>query len=277
MVVIDEASQCDIASALPMIYRAKSAVIIGDPLQLPHITSVQEHEQDFVIDQLGLSHSKYNYVSNSLFNHSEWLSNRSGMESQFLDEHYRCHPDIVNFSNHYFYKLKAGQELTIRTKAEDFKFGVPGLHWVDVIGQSQKRNENTAEVAKCIQLATKLAQQFPDASIGIVTPFKHQKQALQSALNQLPNRESIVCDTVHQFQGDEKDIMILSLVVTEESRDSLSNFINIYSPFILNVAITRARSAMYIVGNKDYCKRLRNAHVNSLLSNLASYSEQFMN
>jgi hypothetical protein len=277
LLVIDEASQCDIASALPLLYRAKRAVIIGDPLQLPHITSVKKFEQQYVLEKLELPTSNYNYVNNSLFALADSISNISGLESEFLEEHYRCHPDIIGFSNYYFYNLIAGQGLTIRTKKEDFQYGNPGIHWIDVRGaMHDTRNVNQLEVQKCVSLAQTLALQHPDASIGIVTPFNHQKQAVLQAISDLPEETNIVCDTVHRFQGDEKDIMIMSLVVTENCRPTLPRFINRYSPYLLNVGITRARSALYIVGNKEYCLSLIDEHGRSLLANLA-YHEMSVN
>lgn len=275
LVVIDEASQCDIASALPLLYRAKSAVIIGDPLQLPHITSVAKHEQDFVLEKLGLDKAILNYVNNSLFNHADSLGIRSGLNSAFLEEHFRCHPDIINFSNKYYYLPKAGHELDIKTTKEQFVFGNPGMNWVHTIGQvDTTKNVNALEVENCISLVKKLREENPKASIGIITPFKHQKEAIIKELNRVPGTQDILCDTVHKFQGDEKDIILFSLVVSTNARPSLINFINLYSPYIINVAVTRARSALYIIGNKSFCKSLQdNQQRKTLLSNLAYYAD----
>ncbi|MCG9793313.1 AAA domain-containing protein [Flavobacterium algicola] len=279
LVVIDEASQCDVASALPLLYRAKSAVIIGDPLQLPHITSVAKHEQDFVLEKLGLDKAILNYVNNSLFNHADSLGIRSGLKSAFLEEHFRCHPDIINFSNKYYYLPKAGHELDIKTTKEQFIFGNPGMNWVHTIGQlDTTKNVNALEVENCISLVKKLREENPKASIGIITPFKHQKEAIIRELNRVPNTQDILCDTVHKFQGDEKDIILFSLVVSTNARPSLINFINLLSPYIINVAVTRARSALYIIGNKRFCKSLQdNQRGKSLLSNLAYYADTVAN
>lgn len=55
LLVIDEASQSDISSSLPLIYRAHRVVILGDPLQLPHITSIKDTEQDFIANELSIA------------------------------------------------------------------------------------------------------------------------------------------------------------------------------------------------------------------------------
>lgn len=279
LLVIDEASQCDVTSALPLIYRAKKVVIIGDSLQLPHITSIKKHEQQFVLEKLNLSRTKYNYIENSLFEKAKSVANLSLLESSFLNEHYRCHPQIIDFSNHHFYLAKAGHSLDIKTNAHDFVLGKPGFNWENVIGRMEDgRNVNKAEIQKCVTLAKSLSQDYPNASIGIATPFKHQKEELNKAIKDLNLGENVTCDVIHNFQGDEKDIIILSLVVTTNCKSSLPRFINEYSPYLLNVAVTRAKSALYVVGNKQYCNLLTIGNgQKSLLANLANYDEILKN
>jgi len=272
LLVIDEASQCDIASALPMIYRSKRVVIIGDPLQLKHITSVQRHEEKYIIEGLALEKQQLDYVSKSLFDYSFALSNKSTLEGIFLDEHYRCHPEIINFSNTNFYERRLGQSMKIHTASKVFKYGKLGMNWVNVNGSMhESKNINVAEVNKCVDLANSLANQYPDASIGIITPFKDQHKAISEKLPQAV-KERVKPDTVHRYQGDEKDIIILSLVVTDNSPSSKARFIN-SNDYLLNVAITRARSSLYIVGDYDYCTSLRDNKIRTPLSLLADYAK----
>lgn len=272
LLVIDEASQCDIASALPMIYRAKRVVIIGDPLQLKHITSVQRYEERYTIEGLDLAEIQLGYVDKSLYDFSFSLVNKSALESVFLDEHYRCHPEIINFSNTHFYLRRLGQSMTIRTTAESFQFGKPGMNWVNSNGvMHEGKNINISEVNKCVDLVYALIEQFPDASIGIITPFKDQYIAISEKLLQQV-KDKVKPDTVHRYQGDEKDIIILSLVVSENSPASKARYIN-SKDYLLNVAITRARSSLYIVGDINYCVKLRDNRIRTPLSLLANYVE----
>ena len=67
-------------------------------------------------------------------------------------------------------------------------------------------------------------------------------------------RSKIIADTVHKFQGDEKDVMIYSLVVTSNSPSSKIHWIDNSVPNLVNVAVTRARNTLYIVGNKEYIR-----------------------
>lgn len=271
LLIIDEASQCDIASAIPLIYRTKNVVVIGDPLQLTHITNIQKEEEQFIIDQLNLNNNNLNYIEKSLWDYCFSLANRSGYESVILNEHYRCHPDIIRFSNIHFYGPKLGQTLEIRTRPEDFKFDEGGIVWINVEGQvHERRNENIAEASKSKELANDLVNRYPDASIGIVTPFRHQYEYIFEIIdNNL--RSKIKVDTVHKYQGDEKDIIIFSLVVTSGCRPSLHHFINYSAPYLLNVAVTRAKSTLYIIGDFDFCVNLMDENGPTLLSKLAKY------
>ncbi|NVJ46475.1 MAG: AAA family ATPase [Cytophagia bacterium] len=272
MVVIDEASQSDIATALPLIYRAKKVVIIGDPLQLRHITSVNKHEQAYAVDSLGLVDIQPDYSNSSLYDIGHKTSLKLKIHSVFLNDHYRCHPEIIDFSNREFYIAKLGQSLIIKTSIKERNFGDPGLTWIHVKGEMEgKLNVNQAEINRCLKLAKDLKIKYPKASIGVITPFKDQKNRLQTAFFQ-EFQTSIIADTVHRFQGDERDIIILSLVATDDAPDSKANFIN-NNPELINVAVSRAKSALYIVGNHSYCKNTMERDKQAPLSLLARYAE----
>ncbi len=269
LLIIDEASQCDVASVLPLIYRCKRLVVLGDPLQLQHITSVNKFEQEYALDKLELSKKDFNYIKQSFFDKSEKVSNENQLEQAFLKEHYRCHPDIIKFSNDNFYLPKAGQELVINTNKNHLKYSEIGFNWIDVNGKVEdSKNINLQEIQVCCDLVDNLREKYPKASIGITTPFKDQKNKLIESIKV----ENVTIDTVHGFQGDEKDIMIFSLVVTNNSKASLANFINFYSSYLLNVAITRAKSGLFIVGNHNYCENLLdNNRQKTLLAKLTEH------
>lgn len=271
MVVIDEASQCDIASALPLALRAKQLVVIGDPLQLKHISKVQGYEEKYILNCLNIDNNlRLNYVKESLYDYCYNLSIISKSKSVLLKEHFRCHPEIITYSNKSFYGPKLGQELDIKTQATDYLIEPMGLKWIDTVGpQHLTRNSNQTEVDKAVELACQLADKHTGISIGITTPFTHQAKDLNEAI---PERykKRIKADTVHKFQGDEKDIMIISLVITKNSAPRKAEWINFKVPYLINVAVTRARNTLYIVGDKKYCKTLP---ANSPVGFLVRYAE----
>ena len=117
LVIVDEASQCDVASALPLLYRGKRAIVCGDPKQLRHLSFLREDRQAALASQHGLSasqRSQWNYRTHSLLD----VVN-GALPSQddvvLLDEHYRSLPQIIEFSNRRFY----GQALRVMTRRPD--------------------------------------------------------------------------------------------------------------------------------------------------------------
>lgn len=276
LLVIDEASQCDIASALPLIYRAKKVVVIGDPLQLKHITKVSKDEQEYLKERLNLT-IPLDFVDSSLYDHCYTIAGSSGLKTVFLDEHYRCHPEIIGFSNEYFYPT-IGQEMSIKTNVSGLRYGDKGMNWINVSGQMHtKRNINSAEANRCIDLLRRLTVEFPEASIGIITPFNHQYEEIFSLLpGDIKEDESkdVSVMTVHKSQGIEKDIVIFSPVLASGATRGKVWFLN-NNAYLINVALTRAKSSLYIVGDHDFCKTRKNdIGLDTPLSQLAKYCDR---
>ncbi len=277
MVVVDEASQCDIASAIPLILRTKQLVVIGDPMQLRHISQVNDFEEALIKEHLLISNCAFlNYNSKSLWDYCKDLLALTSAPNNvpiMIDRHYRCHPHIIGYSNETFYTRVLGSQLKVCTSDSQFKLKPNGIIWIDVQGQQKADNinVNTEEVLKCIDIATKLATEHNNISIGIVTPFKNQAEQLNTKIP-IKLRERIIADTVHKFQGDEKDVIIYSLVVTDNSPSSKIHWIDNSVPNLVNVAVTRARNTLYIVGNKEYVKN--NSSVSRPLGKLVQYIER---
>lgn len=266
MVIIDEASQCDIASALPLIMRTKQLVVIGDPMQLRHISSVKVEEEQSIKQKLGLQNSSYlRYAECSLYDYcKDYIGNSSSGQSvpYMLRYHYRCYPPIIEYSNDMFYGGVMGSRLEIKTDTRQLKGNPQGIVLVDVKGQqvSENVNINEAEARKAIDIAVQTARSYPDVSIGIVTPFRHQAERINYLIPDTYS-DRIEANTVHKYQGDEKDVMIYSLVVTTNSPDRKIYWIDSIVPNLVNVAVTRAKSTLYVVGNIDYIKAHSNANM----------------
>lgn len=260
LVIIDEASQCDIASAIPLIYRTKQLCVIGDPLQLKHITSINMSEEKTIKDFLGLSDCPYlQYKERSLWDYSAELISKVYNDNRpvVLTEHYRCQPRIIGYSNDIFYTRRLGTTLNVRTKDTRPDILPKDIIWIDIKGKqkSDNINVNEEEALQSVSLARKLVSEYKDISIGIVTPFKDQAEKINSLLT-TDLRNIVVADTVHKFQGDEKDIMIYSLVVTDNSPEKKIVWIDQIVPNLVNVAVTRAKQTLYVLGNREYIKRM---------------------
>lgn len=258
ILIIDEASQCDIASALPLILRAKQVVIIGDPKQLKHITSVRVDDEDIIREHLGLSARPYlKYAEQSLWDYAaDFLAHANQNNSPItLENHYRCHHEIIGYSNHQFYSKFLDKPLNVMTDESNMTLPQQGVVMINVHGKQESENVNVNKIEgdRAVALAKEVCSLKADVSIGIVTPFRDQADYIKSHLDD-SIKANVEVNTAYGFQGDEKDVIIFSLVVTDNSPLRKINWIDWKVPYQVNVAVTRARQTLYIVGNADYIK-----------------------
>lgn len=275
MLIIDEASQCDVASALPLILRAKQVVIIGDPQQLRHITSVRIEEENVIREFMGLSDKPYlKYVEQSLWDFSaDFLALANQNSSPVtLENHYRCHHDIIGYSNHQFYGRFLDKPLNVKTDESAMTLPQQGIVMINVHGRQEAEhvNINRVEAERCISHAKELCSLKADVSIGIVTPFRDQADYIKANLDD-SMKDNVEVNTAHGFQGDEKDVIIYSLVVSENSPKTKINWIDYRVPNLVNVAVTRARQTLYVIGNADYIKAM--SPENNALGYLVRYAQ----
>lgn len=258
LLVIDEASQCDIASALPLLMRAKRAVIIGDPLQLRHVANIDTSTDRMLLDQNQLMESlEWSYSSQSLFDLSAAIRDENSMIT--LRDHHRSDAQIIDFSNKQFYD---GQ-LRVATKHENLvkpKKERTAIRWVEVKGTSVRPSQGSVtcaqEAKKVVEEIARLAEQGYRGSIGVVTPFTPQARLISDLLAQrddltafLRGSNNMVA-TAHSFQGDERDVIIMSPALQSGAPDSAIKFVSGQAN-LFNVAVTRARAALIVVGNSD--------------------------
>lgn len=271
LLVIDEASQCDIASALPLFYRAKKVVIIGDPKQLKHISSLKPSEDEKIASESKVSrlYLDYAYSKNSIYDISERTINNENRLSTLLNQHYRSHRDIINFSNEHFYEKKL-HIMTDEDKLISDNIYPKGIKWVDVKGNTLNLHNNE-EADKVINIIKEIRNnhksELKKVSLGVVTLFKSQMELIINRINKTEELKDmeIKVGTAHKFQGDEKDIMIFSPAISQNIKQKTLNWIHTTAQ-LLNVAITRARSILIIVGDKKKCQE-----AGGILKELADY------
>jgi len=280
LVVIDEASQCDIASALPLLFRAKRAVIIGDDNQLKHISRISSTLDIQLLEKYDLTDGflgwRYSYTS--LFNLAQSLCKTSDIV--FLRDHHRSHSDIIEFSNNEFYNAK----LRIATKYNKLKSikNEPAVRWINITGEVTSpptgSSKNAKEAQAIIYELRRIVRNNYQGSIGVVTPFREQKKLINDMVNaDTTLRESLfarefLADVVHSFQGDERDIIIFSPVFAKGMRSGSIRFLE-NNGNLFNVAITRARAALIVVGDMNACA---NSSV-SYLSHFVQYVKNLNN
>lgn len=253
LLIIDEATQCDIASCLPAIQRAKQIVIVGDPKQLRHISFVSRSMQlslqkKHQISDMEYSEMALDYRSTSILDlvDDSIISQR---QVNFLNEHYRSKPPIIQFSNEVFYD----SGLNIMTSMHDSKHQEP-LKLVKCNGIRNKtgvNEEEAHEILKIIKSYIRKEEHLNEDlchSIGILSPFRDQVDYLGNKISELDtahiSKHNIACGTAYSFQGEERDIMFISLAIDDNSHHSAILHIN--KPDVFNVSITRARVKQYI-------------------------------
>ena len=277
-VIIDEASQCDIASALPLLFRAKRVVVIGDPQQLRHVSSIDDRKEHQLAQSEKAEHllNSYSYSRKSLYACATERYEKAQCEPFFLAEHYRSHPKIIEFSNKTYYRPNYKTGLIIRTPPEDQQ--EKPLLWHDVESEvdrprgsllNMKEARKVAEIAEDIMKKGSLRDKW---TMGVVTPYKRQRNYIESLLGGtglldiLGSRLKV--GTVHTFQGSEADIMIFSPVIANGADAKAAEWIS-KEEGLLNVALTRARKVLHIVGDKSYC-----AQIPGPLGKLARFVDQ---
>jgi very-short-patch-repair endonuclease len=270
-VIFDEASQVDLPSAAPALYRAKNAIVVGDPMQLTHIAGITKDMDKGLAKSHGLTDKKdiypqkIRYCDISLYKSAE---NSLTHKPILLTNHYRSEDQIIALCNTAFYK----GHLKIMTTLDYSRYpnNLPlGVHWIECKGEVHRPSAgskiNAIEAEKVKDVFHEVLEKISGTklSIGIVTPYSRQEDAITKLIiettpnyKELKEKHKIEVLTAHKFQGAEKDIMIFSLVLTSKSQDNANKdlWFNIY-PQILNVALSRAKYLLYIIGDKQFCHK----------------------
>lgn len=230
-VIVDEASQVNIATGALALSCAKKAVIVGDLKQLPNVVDKVDREAtEKIFNQYTLAEA-YRYADHSLLSSvTELFPN---VTRTLLREHYRCHPKIIEFCNKKFYH----DQLIILTEAKSDR--KPLMVYQTVKGNHAREHLNQREIDVIInEVIPEQGIVTEDESLGIVTPYDAQRNALQALFKDT----KVKADSVDKFQGQERPVMIISTVDNQ-----LSSFAD--DPNRLNVAISRAEHQLILVTN----------------------------
>lgn len=233
--IIDEASQVDLATGALALSCAKNVVIVGDTKQLPNIVTRENKAQaQSIFDSFNIDEG-YQFTKSFLQSILEVIPN---VTQTLLREHYRCHPKIIEFCNQKFYR----GELIIMTKdnGEQDVLGaiktLPGNHVRDNYSQRQ------IDVIK-EEIIPKYVTDM--SGTGIIAPYNNQVKELEKEF------KGMDVATVHKFQGKEKDTIIISTV-----DDEITDFVD--DPYLINVAVSRAKKKLLLVVTGNEQTRERN-------------------
>ena len=261
-VIFDEASQCDIASALPLLGRARSAVIVGDPMQLGFIPQLSLRQEHALMDAAGLGRSGRHLVAqsnNSLF---DFARQRDAAKWHFLADQFRSTPEIVAYLNDEFYegRLLASQDPRRVRLPNGY---APGIAWHDIVGQASREDGGSVNHAEADAIVAALTEMIRvrsfQGSIGVLSPFNAQVglliRRIRAVITEVEQaRVDLRVSTIDKFQGGEADVILLSLVVAEGVISSTLNFYK-RERRRMNVAISRARSLCLVFGDRSFVRR----------------------
>jgi hypothetical protein len=263
LVVIDEASQCDIASVVPLLARSQRAVFAGDPMQLQHVSTLDVAIEQALLQQYDLTNTavqRFTYRVNSAFDLADANPSVPHTARVRLDLHFRSHDLIADYSNEAFY-ARTLHVVTVTERLNIPRGAQPGIHWTHLVGQLEPGPTGAwcAEEVKAIRNELfMLAAKDYRGTVGVVTPFRQQMIRLRDLLetdDELPRefmeRVRFLASTAHGFQGDERDLILFSLCAGPDLPEGSKVFLR-ENPNLFNVAVSRARAVLHIVGNRDW-------------------------
>ena len=242
-VVIDEVSQAlEPATWIPIL-KAEKVILAGDPFQLP--PTIKSHEAE----KQGLSKTLMDIgfqVKNRVF---------------LLNTQYRMKEEIMGFSNLLFYENKL--QAAPNTKEHYFQIRntlYPTLQFIDTAGcgfdeKKQDNSDSLSNPEECKllfdylgKLLLELKYQYDHLSIGVIAPYRGQVEYMKNydrEYSQLKLNYNIDISTIDSFQGQERDIICISLVRSND--EGSIGFLKDYRR--INVALTRAKKMLIVFGD----------------------------
>ncbi|HEY9873707.1 MAG TPA: DEAD/DEAH box helicase, partial [Candidatus Obscuribacterales bacterium] len=277
--IVDEAGQIPVHQLFPALVRCHQALVVGDPKQLEPVISLSDQKKDEYCTKAFLSReltdSDYDFYSPTVCTAYQRAASANGQPEDLgygiiLKEHFRCVPEIASLCDRL-----CNYGMAINTKEKLSKLGT-NLIAYHVEG-NYSNNVNWAEVDIIETLIKELlaagySLNSPDNqnTIGVISPYRHQANALQERLqaswSDFPF-DSI--GTVHTFQGGEKSVIILS---TRQCQEKHSFWFLNRQPNLLNVAVSRARELLIVVGNLERLKA-GGSYTKQLVDYLAQFGE----
>lgn len=274
-VIVDEASQILEPMLLGLLSRIDTAILIGDHKQLPAVVTQNEHDSktnsvhllDLGITDMRMSlfERLFHRCKNKNWTHALGLLSFQG----------RMQEDIMAFPNKNFYDNnlhvlpglpRLTEKRTMSANSEEKRI-LAKHRFIYIPTQADLAfnwKTNQFEAASVLNLTRWIERLYAENSIditentiGIITPYRAQIATIRKSFEEkIPHLlEKITIDTVERFQGGARDIIILSLCTNKLSQ--LKSLVSLSKEGIdrkLNVAMTRAREQLIVLGNKEILK-----------------------
>lgn len=263
IVIIDEASQSDI-SALAILYLAKKIIIVGDDEQVsPSAVGLDVDKMTNLSNMFikGIIPNAHLYdMKSSLYDIA-----KTTFPSLMLREHFRCVPDIIGYSNRlsYEYKIKAlRDDSLVPIKPATVSYYLKnGLR-----NDKQKINEKEAKTIVALMLACMEFEEYKNMTFGAISLLGDEQanRINHLALEKIKpldfEKRKILCGNASHFQGDERDVIFISLVDSNEGDSPLritGEGVGKAMKQRYNVAASRAKNQLWVVHSLDITKDLK--------------------
>lgn len=241
-VIIDEASQVDLITGVLALSCCRNLIIVGDEKQLPQITNNEIRK----LIKLNPTITCYDYFQHSILSSVHSLYGNK-VPCTMLREHYRCHPKIIEFCNQQYYngQLISYTDSELSECPLVLYKTVEGNHMRVITQGKAKGIYNQRELEVIVQEVLSDKEMSDTDDIGFITPYRKQANKADMIFG-----SDIQCDTVHKYQGREKDIIIMSTVLSDNYYGKRSiNFVD--DPKMINVAVSRAIKQFVLVTDHD--------------------------
>ncbi len=247
VLIVDESSQCDLRS-LSLLMRAKKIIIVGDDRQIsPTRISSSEKETELIDKHLfSIPHRQTFDMRSSLYDKAKFMFKKHIM----LKEHFRCVPEIIQFSNDLMYD---GQIIPLRVPKYKERIEPP-VKVVYVEKGFRKGDTNPPEAAAILSMVQQYCADpaYAKRTMGIISLQGDDQANLINELiyanlakSEIETRKLIAGDAYH-FQGDERDVIFMSMVIATEGDKRITALTQEYNLQRFNVASSRARDEMIL-------------------------------
>lgn len=289
-VIVDEAARANpLDLFIPMSLARRRIILVGDHYQLPQMLDPEVESE--MLESGSLNEDDQKALGDSLF--ERLYGQLKAREAEdgikrtvMLDTQFRMHPDIGNFVSEQFYESRGESRVLSGLSLKDFHINLPEYsdsvaHWVDIphsMGGEKRRGTSWAryiEAEKTAEIATELMDDDDSISVGVITFYASQREAIFSELKNKgvcsrsedgweyetnyrttsEGEERIRVGSVDAFQGKEFDVVILSMTrsnqftgITDKQLNKKYGFLR--KPERLNVAFSRAKKLLVAVGDR---------------------------
>ena len=289
-VIVDEAARANpLDLNIPLTSAKRRIVLVGDHRQLPHM--IDDSIQSDLADDSDIAKDYRSHLEDSLFERLftklKGLEKKDGIKRVVtLDTQYRMHPVIGNFISKTFYEKEGDPYLSSGTPADKLMHGISkyndkvavSINIPNNRGKEEKYKGSTyrtVEAKEAIRAAKEILDEDPTLTVGVITFYSKQVEELyyEALHNNLAEKdednnyqivreyaknynqeERFRIGSVDAFQGKEFDVVILSLVRSNDKSTVKGKFGFLTSYNRLNVAMSRAKKLLVAVGDEKMFK-----------------------